>query len=174
MPRKLHIGGRDKILGWEVLDANPGPCVDHVANASDLRAFEDNSFEQIYASHVVEHFDYRDQLVGTLKEWCRVLTPAGKLCVSVPDLDTLARMFVDHSLLTVHDRFLVMRMIFGGHLDQYDYHLVGLNEEFLTAYLEAGGFTGISRVPSFGLFQDTSVFELRGVPISLNMTAIKA
>jgi predicted SAM-dependent methyltransferase len=173
VPRKLHIGGQVRTPGWEVLDANPGPCVDHVANASDLRAFEDNSFEQIYASHVVEHFDYRDQLIETLKEWCRVLKPAGTLCVSVPDLDTLARMFVDRSLLSVQDRFLVMRMIFGGHIDKHDYHLVGLNEEFLTSYLEAGGFTGMRRVPGFGLFQDTSCLELKNIPISLNMTAIK-
>jgi len=157
-----------------VLDANPGPCVDHVANASDLHDFEDNSFVQIYASHVVEHFDYRDQLIETLKEWCRVLAPAGTLYVSVPDLDTLARLFIDRSLLSVQDRFLVMRMIFGGHIDKYDYHLVGLNEEFLTSYLQAGGFTGIRRVPHFGLFQDTSCLELKSVPISLNMVAIKA
>jgi predicted SAM-dependent methyltransferase len=173
VPRKLHIGGQVRTSGWEVLDANPGPCVDHVANASDLRVFEDNSFEQIYASHVVEHFDYRDQLIETLKEWCRVLKPAGTLCVSVPDLDTLARLFVDRSLLSVQERFLVMRMIFGGHIDKHDYHLVGLNEEFLTSYLEAGGFTDMRRVPDFGLFQDTSCLRLKNIPISLNMTAIK-
>src|ERR1700677_4234075 len=33
---KLHIGGQVKAAGWEVLDANPGPIVDHVANARDL------------------------------------------------------------------------------------------------------------------------------------------
>jgi predicted SAM-dependent methyltransferase len=174
VPRKLHIGGQVRTPGWEVLDANPGPCVDHIGNASDLHDFEDNSFVQIYASHVVEHFDYQNQLIETLKEWCRVLAPAGTLCVSVPDLDTLARLFLDRSLLSVQDRFLVMRMIFGGHIDKYDYHLVGLNEEFLTSYLQAGGFTGIRRVPSFGLFQDTSCLELKNIPISLNIIAMKA
>ncbi len=174
MPRKLHIGGQVRTPGWEVLDANPGPCVDHVANASDLGTFEDNSFEQIYASHVVEHFDYRNQLVGTLKEWCRVLKPAGTLCVSVPDLDTLARLFADRTLLSAQDRFLVMRMIFGGHIDKHDYHLVGLNEEFLTGYLHASGYTGMRRVPEFGLFDDTSTLTLKNIPISLNMIAIKA
>src|SRR5260221_2666163 len=146
MSRKLHIGGHVRTPGWEVLDANPGPCVDHVANASDLHGFEDNSFVQIYASHVVEHFDYQNQLIETLKEWCRVLAPAGTLCVSVPDLDTLARLFLDRSLLSMEDRFLVMRMIFGGHMDKYDYHLVGLNEEVLGYSLQPGAFTGIPRV----------------------------
>src|SRR5882757_5943305 len=174
VPRKLHIGGQVRTPGWEVLDANPGACVDHVVNASDLCVFEDNSFEQIYASHVVEHFDYQGQLIETLKEWCRVLAPAGTLCVSVPDLDTLARLFVDRTLLSGQERFLVMRMIFGGHIDKYDYHLVGLNEEFLTSYLHAASFVGIRRVSTFGLFDDTSSMELKTIPISLNMIAMKA
>jgi len=98
----------------------------------------------------------------------------GTLYVSVPDLDVLARLFVDRALLSVQDRFLVMRMIFGGHVDEHDYHLVGLNEEFLRSFLDAAGFTGMHRVPGFGLFQDTSCLELKSVPISLNMIAVKA
>jgi len=145
-----------------------------VANASDLSVFEDDSFDQIYASHVVEHFDYRDQLLDTLQEWRRVLAPAGTLSVSVPDLDVLARLFTDRSLLSMQDRFLVMSMIFGGHVDRHDYHLVGLNEEFLSNYLQAAGFTGMRRVTGFGLFQDTSCLEFKGIPISLNMIASKA
>jgi predicted SAM-dependent methyltransferase len=171
--RKLHIGGQVRTAGWEVLDANPGPCVDHVGNAGDLSLFADNSFEQLYASHVLEHFDYQGQLVKTLTEWRRVLAPNGILCVSVPDLDVLARLFLDRTLLSWQDRFLVMRMIFGGHIDKYDYHLVGLNEEFLTAYLQSVGFAGIRRISGFGLFNDTSGMLLKNTPISLNMTAVK-
>lgn len=92
--RKLHIGGQVRTAGWEVLDANPGPCVDHVGNAGDLSAFADGLFEQLYASHVLEHFDYQEQLLKTLTEWRRVLAPSGTLCVSVPDLDTLARLYL--------------------------------------------------------------------------------
>jgi predicted SAM-dependent methyltransferase len=145
-----------------------------VSNASDLHAFADGTFDQIYASHVVEHFDYQNQLIETLKEWCRVLAPAGTLCVSVPDLDVLARLFIDRTLLSIQERFLVMRMIFGGHIDKYDYHLVGLNEEFLASYLHQAGFTDMRRVSDFGLFQDTSRMKLKDIPISLNMVAMKA
>jgi hypothetical protein len=48
-----------------------------------------------------------------------------------------------------------------------------LNEEFLTGYLEAAGFTGIRPVKDFGLFQDTSGLKLKEIPISLNMVALK-
>jgi predicted SAM-dependent methyltransferase len=171
--RKLHIGGQVRTPGWEVLDAVPGPAVDHVQDARDLTAFANGTFEQIYASHIVEHFDYTGELLKTLTEWCRVLMPGGRICISVPDLDTLARLFLDRNGLTVADRHLVMRMIFGGHGDRFDYHLVGLNDEFLYGYLVNAGFVGVQRVERFGLFADTSELTLKGTLISLNMLARK-
>lgn len=77
MGRKLHIGGHVKAHGWEILDANAGPHVDHVADARDLRRFDDDTFDEIYASHVVEHLDYKDELVTTLSGWRRVMVPGG-------------------------------------------------------------------------------------------------
>jgi predicted SAM-dependent methyltransferase len=171
--RRLHIGGQVRTAGWEVLDANPGPCVDHVGNAADLTRFEAGIFKEVYASHVLEHFDYKDELLATLKEWHRVLVPGGMLHVSVPDMDVLARLFLDRQRLSTQDRFLVMRMIFGGHLDRYDYHAVGLNEEFLRQYLSLAGFATAARVPEFGICADTSMMTLMDTPISLNMTALK-
>ena len=64
-------------------------------------------------------------------------------------------------------------MLFGGHIDKHDYHLVGLNEEFLTGFLIACGYVKIRRVPELGLFDDTSRMSFKGVPISLNMIAEK-
>jgi predicted SAM-dependent methyltransferase len=173
MARRLHIGGEVKSEGWEVLNANPAPHVDHVCNANDLSQFADGTFTEIYASHVVEHLDYSGELQATLKEWNRVLVPGGKVSISVPDLDVLAKLMLDRSKLTVDDRFLVMRMIFGGHLDKHDYHVVGLNEEFLTGFLVSSGYVKIRRVQEFGLFDDTSSMPFKGVPISLNMIAEK-
>jgi predicted SAM-dependent methyltransferase len=172
--RKLHIGGHVRIPGWEVLDANPGPCVDHVGNAADLSRFETGTFGEVYASHVLEHFDFKDELLATLREWHRVLMPGGLLRVSVPDMDTLARLFLDRQLLSTEDRFLVMLMIYGGHVDRYDYHKVGLNEEFLLRFLFAAGFAKAARVPGFDVCDDTSRLTLKDTPISLNMMALKA
>ncbi|MGP1675523.1 MAG: class I SAM-dependent methyltransferase [Burkholderiales bacterium] len=163
--RRLHIGGKYNVPGWEVLNANPAPYVDHVCDATDLSRFPDNTFAEIYSSHVVEHFDYAGQL--------RVMRPGGALRVSVPDMNVLAGLFLNNRDFSIDERFFVMRMIFGGHVDQYDYHLVGLNEEFLASFLGSAGFTQISRVIDFGLFNDTSRMLFRGVPISLNMIAYK-
>lgn len=171
--RRLHIGGKVRSAGWEVLNATPAPFVDHVCNANDLSRFADNTFSDVYASHVVEHFDYKRELLQALREWNRVLVPGGKVLISVPDLDVLAQLMLVKDRLTVNERFVVMRMMFGGHVDEYDYHVVGLNEEFLAGYLKGSGFVGIRKVQEFGLFDDTSTMKFRGVPISLNVIAEK-
>lgn len=170
--RKLHIGGLIRVEGWEVLNTVTGDHVDHLGNAMDLSKFPDNTFSALYASHILEHLDYKDELKATLREWRRVLRTGGKLYVSVPDMDTLCRLFIDNELDAL-ERFLVMRMMFGGHLDEYDYHVVGLNQEFLDKYLLTTGFANPRRVENFGLFDDASGMELHGVPISLNIIAEK-
>ena len=170
--RRLHIGGKLRRDGWEILDVHDGEHVDHKRNANDLAVFEDGTFDELYASHVLEHFEYRFDLLPTLKEWRRVLKDGGRSYVSVPDLRTLCQMSVDDSL-TPHEKFHVMRMMFGGHADENDFHLVGLDAVFLGNFLEQAGFDDIRKVESFGLFDDTSDYRLKDIPISCNMIAVK-
>jgi predicted SAM-dependent methyltransferase len=173
MHRKLHIGGKVRCPGWENLNVLPGPAVDHVGDAVDLARFDDASFAEVYASHVLEHFDYNGPLLKALKEWHRVLVPGGVLRLSVPDLDVLAHLLLQRHRFDVNQRFQIMRMIFGGHVDAHDVHLVGLNAEFLTGYLQAAGFDTVQRVARHGLFADTSDMVVAGTPISLNVNAFK-
>lgn len=173
MPINLHIGGETAQADWEIMNVLPGPAVDHVGNANDLSRFADGSLDRIYASHVLEHFDYQSELLATLKEWHRVLRPFGTLYVSVPDLDELARLLLDRDGLTVDQRFAVMRMMFGGHMDPHDFHGTGLNEDFLTYFLDQAGFAMIRRVDEFRIFEDTSSFRFKDRLISLNMVARK-
>lgn len=172
-PRRLHIGGTSRAEGWEILNVIPASCVDHVGNANDLSRFSNETFLEIYASHVVEHLDYKYELMETLKEWHRVLEPGGRVMISVPDLDALAGLLLVKNELTVEQRFFVMRMIFGGHIDEHDYHVVGLNQEFLAQFLGDSGYAAIRRVDSFGLFDDMSAMDINGVAVSLNMIAEK-
>ncbi len=170
--RRLHIGGVERTEGWEVLNALPGRAVDHVGNAADLRRFPDGTFTVLYSSHVLEHLDYKGELSAGLREWHRVLAPGGTLCVSVPDLATLAKLFLTAGL-TLEQRFMVVRMIFGGHVDKHDYHQTGFDLEILATFLREAGFVEVGRVADFGLFDDTSRLVYAGVPISLNVVARK-
>jgi predicted SAM-dependent methyltransferase len=169
--RKLHIGGQQPHPEWEILDAIAHPRVTHLGNAKDLSRFADGTFSAVYASHVAEHFGYQRDLLQALREWRRVLTPGGTLYISVPDLDILAELFLLRESIDIHGRFHIMRMMFGGQMDDHDFHYVGLNEEFLRDFLSATGFADVRRVDEFGIFDDTSRFAFNGVPISCNLIA---
>lgn len=172
MTRKLHIGGVTHNEGWELLNAQPGQHVDHVCNAADLSRFPDTTFDVIYASHVLEHFDFVGELLSVVREWNRVLVAGGRLLISVPDMAILAKLYGAQDM-TPDDRFCIMQMIFGGHIDAYDYHKVGLNQELLTVVLQEGGFVHIQRVDAFNIFSDTSSATFKDIPVSLNMIAEK-
>ena len=70
-------------------------------------------------------------------------------------------------------RMHIMRMMFGGQVDAHDFHYFGWNQLFLFDYLQRAGFNKFERVESFGLFKDTSDYKPYGIPISLNVLAIK-
>lgn len=169
---QLHIGGKEKREGWTILDAVPGPIVDYVGNCSDLSFLADESCSEVYASHVLEHLGYNGELQKTLKGIHRILKPGGRLRASVPDLEALCRLFL-HPSLDGMGRYRVMRIMFGARMTEYDVHYVGLNFEFLGAFLRGAGFRDIRRVRDFGLFKDTSTLLFGNVPISLNVEARK-
>ena len=172
MERKLHIGGDKPQDGWELWNIHPGTGVDHIGDAVDMSRFKDESFDVIYASHILEHFDYTGRLQNVLKEWYRVLKADGKLYLSVPDIKTLCRLFLDPKF-GAKDRFKLIRMILGGHCDQNDYHQVGFDFEILQNFLGVAGFKRMKRVERLGVFQDTSYLCVDGTPISLNVVAYK-
>ena len=61
--------------------------VDIVGNINDLSQFEDESIEEIYASHVIEHVDQKT-IKNTFKGIHRILK-RWKIYISVPDMDVL-------------------------------------------------------------------------------------
>ncbi|HSI57884.1 MAG TPA: methyltransferase domain-containing protein, partial [Ideonella sp.] len=168
--RRLLVGGKAGSPGWEAL-GDEAPAADP-ARAKDLSRFADGSFDTLHAAQVMARLDYREELLHTLGEWYRVLKPGGEIEISVPDLEVLAELILNKQL-GMADRFMAMRMMFGGHMDEHDYHQSGLTQEFLGGYLSNVGFTGIERVQSFPHFRDTSDLRFAGRPIALNMRARK-
>jgi predicted SAM-dependent methyltransferase len=167
----LHIGGKERHDGWKILNIQAGPHVDYVGDLRNLSQFSEGSVNRIYASHVLEHVAQRE-IVDVLKGIHRVLRPRGEFLVSVPDMDILCHLFIN-PVLPAEARWQVMRMLFGGQVDDNDFHYIGLNQQFLESFLRKAGFISMRRVISFGLFQDTSDHKPFGYPISLNMVALK-
>ena len=168
---KLHIGGKEIKEGWKILNIQKNEGVDFVGSITDLSQFEDESIDEIYASHVVEHVD-QNNIKKTLSGINRILKKNGKFYISVPDLDILCRIFIEKTA-PLKVKFHVMRMMFGGQIDDFDYHYFGWNYEFLNSYLVETGFTKNERVKTFDIFNDTSSFAPYGPLISLNVIAYK-
>ena len=168
---KLHIGGKEKKEGWKILNIQKFEGVDFLGDISDLSQFENNSIEEVYASHVIEHVPQK-KVNETLKGVYRILSENGKFYISVPDMDVLCKIFIDPKA-TPKVKFNTMRMMFGGQLDEFDFHYFGWNFEFMRDFLTNAGFKRIEKVKSFSLFNDTSDYAPYGEPISLNVIAHK-
>lgn len=67
-----------------------------------------------------------------------------------------------------------MRIVFGGHIDEFDIHHIGFDDDSLREVLLRAGFARTTRVDDFGVFNDTSRMTIHGTPISLNLIAYKA
>ena len=168
---KLHIGGEQKKEGWKILNIQKINNVDFIGDITDLSQFESNSIDEIYASHVVEHVEQK-KVDSMLKGIHRVLKKDGKFMVSVPDMDVLCKIFIDPNA-PVKIKFDMMRIMFGGQQDRFDFHYFGWNFQFMRDFLTTAGFKKIERVKTFSLFKDTSDYAPYGVPISLNVIAQK-
>ena len=168
---KLHIGGKEKKEGWKILNIQKFEGVDFLGDISDLSQFENNSIEEVYASHVIEHVPQK-KVNETLKGVYRILSENGKFYISVPDMDVLCKIFID-SKAPPEVKFHIMRMMFGGQVDEFDFHYFGWNFEFMRDFLTNAGFKRIEKVKSFSLFNDTSDYAPYGEPISLNVIAHK-
>ena len=93
MIKYLHIGCGANILPkpFKNLDIRKKKGVDFVGAAYPLK-FKSNSFDLVYASHVLEHFKKKDTL-KVLKDWVRVLKPGGTIRISVPCIDNLIKIY---------------------------------------------------------------------------------
>jgi SAM-dependent methyltransferase len=93
-PRLLEIGpGSERIMGFETMNISWTSATDYVYDAAKALPFKDNTFDLIYASHVLEHIPWY-QTAQTLSEWRRILKDDGALEIWVPDGLKICRAFV--------------------------------------------------------------------------------
>ena len=171
---RLHIGGEEIKEGWKILNIQKKPGVDFVGDITDLSQFEDESTEEVYASHVLEHIGMA-KIRSTFDGIQRILKKGGKFYISVPNLETLTKIFVQ--MPEGQDKYNIMVMIYGGQTDSHDFHYFGYWPGLLFSILTKAKFKRYERVEFFNIFNDTSMMTLptkNGViPVSLNVIAYK-
>lgn len=93
--RNLEIGpGEFRINNFETINIIKTKSTDYIGDAVKKMNFPNNTFDVVYASHVLEHIPWY-MLEDTIKEWSRILKPNGVLEIWVPDGLKIAQAFCD-------------------------------------------------------------------------------
>jgi SAM-dependent methyltransferase len=151
---KLNIGSGDiTIPGFVNVDIKDG------VDARKL-PYADGTVDVVYSSHLLEHFDYNDEVPAVLAEWVRVLRPGGLLRISVPDVDKFCK---ERNEI---NSFIYDRMFLGGHKDANDRHGSVFDAKKLKQIM---GMAGIGNIEHF----DSFAKDCSSLPISLNMDGRK-
>ena len=95
--RALEIGpGNEPIDGFETMNILNGQHIHYIHDISKgLNIFEDNSFDIIYISHLLEHLPWYSLNI-ILSDIYRVLKPKGTLEVWVPDAYKICKILVEY------------------------------------------------------------------------------
>jgi predicted SAM-dependent methyltransferase len=174
---KLHIGAGDiNVQGWVNIDGRKFEHTHLVTEGFDLAEFSDNSIEEIYLCHVLEHFSFVEG-VNLLKHFKHKMMTGGVLRVSVPDFDSLVIAYNANDNNIESIKYALM----GGQDYIYNYHKAVFNRKSLASMLVESGFSEShqwSTIEDFGSDLgdwSSSIISIgeKELPISLNLKAVK-
>ena len=109
--------------------------------------FQENSFDLVYHSHVLEHFSKQDG-AKFISECFRVLKPGGILRIAIPDLERIAKEYLncvengienfENSIANANYQWMLLEMYdqtvrnhSGGNMGEYLYQETLINEDFV-------------------------------------------
>jgi len=150
---RLDLGAGDNpVPGFESVDRKNGQEVYPLA-------CDDNSVDEIRASHVLEHFSHT-QVSPIVNHWVAKLKPGGRIRIAVPNFEYIAREYLAGSPINVQGYLM------GGHVDENDRHGVAFDADVLLEVLLA---SGLERVHQWRSEQQ----DCASLPVSLNLGGYK-
>lgn len=89
-PDRLHPSFRDAGFEEVRFDISEDVAPDILGDMRNMDTIKDESFDGLFSSHNLEHvFDH--EVVVVLKEFYRVLKKGGRLLITMPDLEAVAK-----------------------------------------------------------------------------------
>jgi predicted SAM-dependent methyltransferase len=149
---KIEIGaGKKPRIGYKTCDIRNLPGIDYVCKADEL-PFDDNSIDEVYSRHVIEHFTLKEFL-KVLYEWNRVLKVGGSVYIVCPNLLWHLNQILSGEHSSFFDknsgrnhRYWGMGSLFGWQQDEFDIHKFGYYYELLRDILLDFGFEKIENL----------------------------
>lgn len=180
MINKLHIGCGRVFLprdhGWINCDLFSSTRADIYSDMCSL-PFHKESFDLIYASHVLEHC-HRFTVLATLAHWHSLLRTTGVLRLAVPDFRAVALRYQE-----TQDLKELMGLLYGRQDHPKNVHTVAFDETTLSESLLKVGFRHVKpwdwRTTEHAQYDDFSQCYLphldkeQGTQMSLNLEAWK-
>jgi predicted SAM-dependent methyltransferase len=175
---KLHIGtGNTYLPGWINLDIFSFVKADIYSNAMSL-PYERETFDLIYASHVLEHFN-RHTILSVLGHWRDLLQFDGVLRLAVPNFRAICEFYMQTGSLEA-----ITGLMYGGQRHFLDVHYIVFDKETLSLCLHNVGFRVVREwdwktTDEHKYHDDYSQAYLphmdkeKGLLMSLNMEAVK-
>jgi predicted SAM-dependent methyltransferase len=160
---------------WVNIDVNPSTS--EVIRHDLLRGlpFENASVDGVYSSHLLEHLS-KSQAEGLVKEIYRALKPGGIARIVVPDLEGVARSYIDslekvrrtndlhnqenHKWAIIELVDQMVRQESGGEMERYWHQQTLVNEEHIAA--RVGQLFLRNRSKWLGGIQDYAQQQLSG------------
>ncbi|MBR8175127.1 class I SAM-dependent methyltransferase [Burkholderia ambifaria] len=142
---KVNLGcGHIAMPEYVNVDAREVPGVDVVADVGGL-PFDKGSVDEVFSSHLIEHFPQEELRRRLLPHWRSMLKPGGRLRAIVPDGEAMLQGVAAGSYS--FDDF--REVLFGSQDYNGDFHFNLLTPESLTKLVEEAGF-GQVEVPVRG------------------------
>ena len=163
---KLHLGCGPRYLpGFIHVDMDELDHIDYPkTDLKDLSMFADSSVDMIYTCGSFEYYD-REEAVGVLEEWKRVLRVGGVLKISVPDFSSIVKVYQNYNDV---DGIGILGPLFGKwklNDGNHVYHKTVYDKKSLTALLTEVGFSSVQSYDAHEFLpEDYDDYSLAYVP----------
>lgn len=158
----IDIGGqkhrRDLKGLWKIVDSSSNADFVFNLNKSRPLPFKDNSVDNIYTSHTLEHIDPVN-LTFVFRDFCRVLKPNGKCRVVVPDCRHAIKLYLKNPKELSNKKYCSklesMPSTAMGFLTAWFHtnkrglgtgHKLGFDDELLRAFIARSKFKAIQKM----------------------------
>ena len=180
---RLHLGcGHRHLEGYTHVDIDNLPHIEYPnTDLRDLSMFEDSSVDLIYTCGSFEYYD-REEAVKVLKEWRRVLKTNGILKISVPNFESVVKVYEKYGDL---DGIGILGPLFGKwriNNEKFIYHKTVYDEKSLSTLLQNQGFKKIKKYDAHNFlpkdYDDYSLayvphLDRSGIQMQLNLECVK-
>jgi len=158
--RKINIGcGHIQPEGYINIDARELPGVDVICSASDL-VFDDETLEEIYAAHLIEHFTELELSRVIFPHWYKKLKNGGVIKLVTPDADSMIKDYVSGAM-SFDD---LRKVTYGAQDYEGDFHYIMFSVDSLKKMLIDAGFTNVTLVEDNrknGLCREMEIFAIK-------------